>query len=350
MTLDLTALVLAAGKGTRMRSSRPKVLHPLAGRSLIAHVLATAGLLGARSSVVVLSPGMDAVAAEALRVAPGSRIVLQEPQAGTGHAVQVARPALPETGVVLVLYGDTPLVSPQTLQRLLQARAEADAAVAVLGMRPPDPAGYGRLLFDDGGLAALVEERHADAALRQGGICNSGVMAIDAARLGMLVEGLTLHPEKNEYYLTDIVARARDLGWRCTAIEGPHEDGLGINSQEQLAAAEAVLQGRLRGRAMAEGVTLIAPETVHLAADTVIAAEAEIGPYVVLGPGVRIGRGVRVLPFSHLEGVVVEDGARIGPFARLRPGTTVGEAAHVGNFVELKAADLGAGAKVNHLA
>jgi bifunctional UDP-N-acetylglucosamine pyrophosphorylase/glucosamine-1-phosphate N-acetyltransferase len=261
----------------------------------------------------------------------------------------MAREHLPEDGELLVLYGDTPLVTPATLEQLLATRRESDAAVTVLGFRPPDPEGYGRLRFDADGLAAIVEERHAEATLRREGLCNAGIMAFDAARLGALLDALEVKQPKGEYYLTDVVEHARRRGWACSALEGPYEAGLGVNSQDQLAAAEALLQQRLRAQAMAAGVTLVGPETVYFAADTALAAGVEVGPYVVFGPGVRVAGGAQILPFSHLEGVRVEAGARIGPFARLRPGAAIGAGAHVGNFVEVKNATLEVGAKANHL-
>ena len=349
MTAPLTVVLLAAGKGTRMRCERPKVLHPLAGRTLIGHVLHTAAALAPARALVILAPGMDAVAAEVGHGPLPARIAYQEPQLGTGHALLAAREHLPEEGELLVLYGDTPLVSPGTLEELLAARRASDAAVAVLGFRPPDPKGYGRLRFDAEGLAAIVEERHADATLRREGLCNAGIMAFDAARLGALLDALEVKQPKGEYYLTDVVEHARRRGWACAALEGPYEAGLGVNSQDQLAATEALLQQRLRAAAMAAGVTLIGPETVFLAADTVLAAGAEVGPYVVFGPGVEVAAGARILPFSHLERVRIGARAEIGPFARLRPGAAIGEGAKVGNFVEVKNATLEAGAKANHL-
>jgi bifunctional UDP-N-acetylglucosamine pyrophosphorylase/glucosamine-1-phosphate N-acetyltransferase len=349
MAASLTVILLAAGKGTRMRNDRPKVLHALASRPMIAHVLSTAAELAPAHTVVVLAPDMDAVAAEARRGPLPVAIALQAPQLGTGHALMAARADLPQAGEVLVLYGDTPLVTPATLQELLEARRAADAAVAVLGFRPPDPSGYGRLAFDSNGLAAIVEERHANPALRREGACNAGIMAFDAARLRPLLDALEIKQPKGEYYLTDVVERARARGWACTSIEGPYEAGLGINSQTQLAEAEAILQRRLRGAAMAAGVTMTAPETVFLAADTELEAGVEIGPYVVFGPRVAVAAGARILPFCHLEGVLIGPGAEIGPFARIRPGAEIGERAKVGNFVEVKNATLEAGAKANHL-
>jgi bifunctional UDP-N-acetylglucosamine pyrophosphorylase/glucosamine-1-phosphate N-acetyltransferase len=350
MPVPLTVLVLAAGKGTRMKTERPKVLHPLAGRSMIGHVLATAAALEPARTVVVLARDMEAVEAEVARGSIAARIAIQEPQLGTGHALMAARELLPDSGEVLVVYGDTPLITAATLEALLEARREADAAVAVLGMRPPDPSGYGRLAHDGDGLAAIVEERHADETLKREGVCNAGIMALDAARIGPLLDALELRKGKNEYYLTDIVMHARARGWPCVALEGPWLEGIGINSQGQLAEAEALMQGRLRATAMANGVSLTAPETVFLCADTELAEGVEIGPYVVLGPGVAVAERVQILPFCHLEGVRVEPGARIGPFARIRPQSAIGEGAHIGNFVEIKNATVEPGAKANHLA
>ena len=349
MSDSLTVVVLAAGKGTRMKSPRPKVLHRLAGRSMIHHVLAVAAALEPERAVVVLAADMADVAAEVDRGPLPATVVFQEPQLGTGHALLVARERLPAAGEVLVLYGDSPLLTAATLRSLLEARRAAQAAVAVLGMRPPDPGGYGRLAFQGGALAAIVEERHADDGLKQNGLCNAGIMAFEAARLGALLDALELRTPKNEYYLTDAVEHARARGWSCIAIEMPWLEALGVNSQAQLADAERVLQDRLRQAAMAAGVTLIGPETVFLAADTELEEGVEVGPYVVFGPGVRVAQNARILPFCHLEGVTIGAGAQIGPFARFRPHTEVGAGAKVGNFVEVKNARLEAGAKANHL-
>jgi bifunctional UDP-N-acetylglucosamine pyrophosphorylase/glucosamine-1-phosphate N-acetyltransferase len=349
MSRPLSVVVLAAGKGTRMKTGRPKVLHPLAGRAMLGHVLACTARLEPARIAVVLAPDMGAVEEEIGRGALPARIVIQEPQLGTGHALMVAKDALPESGVVLVLYGDTPLITADTLRSLLASRDERDAAVAVLGMRPPDSSGYGRLAFDEEGLAAIVEERHADEDLRRDGICNAGIMAIDAGRLQLLLDRLELRQEKNEYYLTDIVHLARARGWACTAVEGPWFEGVGVNSQMQLAEAEALMQDRLRHAAMAAGVTFTAPGTVFLCHDTELAPGVEVGPYVVFGPGVRVAEGARILPFSHLAGASLAPGVEVGPFARLRPGTEIADGAKIGNFVEVKNGRIEPGAKVNHL-
>ena len=346
---SLTVVVLAAGKGTRMKSGKAKVLHPLAGRTLIGHVIATAGELEPDMAVAVLANGMDDVADEVGRADIPTSIAIQDPPLGTGHALMAAQDGLPAEGDVLVLYGDTPLLTAETLRQLLDERRERDAAVAVFGFRPPDPTGYGRLRFDDEGLAALVEERHADEELKRDGLCNAGIMAMDAARLGTLLGCLELQQPKGEYYLTDIVEHARARGWRCTAIEGPWEEGHGVNSQSQLAEAEAVVQRRLRQAVMDKGVTMPAPETVHLSADTDLAPGVEVQPFVVFGPKVSVAAGAVVKSFSHLEGAHVGKDGQIGPYARLRPGSEIGEGARVGNFVETKNAVLEAGAKANHL-
>jgi bifunctional UDP-N-acetylglucosamine pyrophosphorylase/glucosamine-1-phosphate N-acetyltransferase len=349
MAAPLCVIILAAGKGTRMKNALPKVLHPLAGRTLIDHVLASAGALAPASTIVVLGPGMDDVASVVGRSPLAPTVALQEPQLGTGHALLAAGAALPETGTALVMFGDTPLLTGATLRRLVEAREADDAAVAVLGIHPADPAGYGRLRVEGGRLVEIVEDRHADAALKREAPCNSGVMAFDAARLGMLLEELPLRPEKGEYYLTDAVGLAVARGWPCVAIEGPAEEGLGVNSQAQLAEAAQIVQRRLRERALAEGVIMPAPETVFLAADTEIGPGALIEPHVVFGPGVKVGPGAVIHAFSHLEKAVVAAGAEIGPFARLRPGSEIGEGAKIGNFVETKNTRLAPGAKANHL-
>jgi bifunctional UDP-N-acetylglucosamine pyrophosphorylase/glucosamine-1-phosphate N-acetyltransferase len=350
MASSLSVVVLAAGKGTRMKTARAKVLHSLAGRSMIGHVLATAAALDPVRTIVVLANEMQAVEAEVARGPIAARIAIQEPALGTGHALMAARQDLPDSGEVLVVYGDTPLVTAATLRELLEARRRADAAVAVLGMRPPDPSGYGRLAHDADGLAAIVEERHADETLKREGVCNAGIMALDAARTGPLLDALELREAKNEYYLTDIVMHARARSWPCVAVEGPWIEGIGINSQGQLADAEALMQVRLRAEAMGNGVTFTAPETAFLSVDTELAEGVEIGPYVVLGPGVEVAERAQILPFCHLEGVRIGPGARIGPFARIRPQSTIGESAHIGNFVEIKNATVEPGAKANHLA
>ena len=345
----VSVVILAAGKGTRMRNGIAKVLHPLAGQPLIWHVLRQSRALGCADPVVVLAPGMEEVQAAVERAAPRARIVIQEAALGTGDAVRAAAGAVGATGTLLVLFGDTPLLRPETAASLVTAREGVDAAVSVLGIRPPDPGGYGRLQVEGPELTAIVEERHAGPELLLAGACNAGVMAFAADRLPELLAALPFREGKGEYYLTDTVHLARARGWRCVAVEGPWQDGIGINSQAQLAEAEAVFQARRRAALLAGGVIMQAPDTVFLAADTEIEPGAVIEPYVIFGAGARVERGAVIHAFSHLEGARVASGASVGPFARLRPGTSLGEKARVGNFVELKNAVLEAGAKANHL-
>ena len=344
----VAAVLLAAGKGTRMKTDLPKVLHKLAGRPMIAHVLANLAPLGCERIVVVVGPGMEGVAAA---VKPHPTALQAEPL-GTGHAVLAARAALQGFGGdVLIVYGDCPFISSATIGRLIARRRAADhPAVVVLGMRPADPAQYGRLIVGgDGLLQAIVEYRDADAAQRAITLCNSGVMAIDGARLFGLLDRVGNKNAKGEYYLTDIVAIARADGAACAVVEAPADELIGINSRAELAAAEAILQNRLRAQAMENGATLIDPQTVFLSFDTRLGRDVVIGPNVVLGPGVAVADGAEIKAFSHLEGAQVAGGALVGPFARLRPGTVIGEHAHIGNFVEAKNAQVGPGAKANHL-
>jgi bifunctional UDP-N-acetylglucosamine pyrophosphorylase/glucosamine-1-phosphate N-acetyltransferase len=344
----IAAVVLAAGKGTRMKTALPKVLHPLAGRPMIGHVLGHLKPLGCERIVVVVSPGMEKLAAA---VAPNPAAIQAEPL-GTAHAVLAARSSLAGfSGDVLVVFGDCPFISAETIGRLVaRRRAADDPAVVVLGMRPADPAEYGRLIVGmDGALEAIVEFRDATAAQRAITLCNSGVMAIDGRRLFGLLDRVGNANAKGEYYLTDIVGIARADGAVCAVIEAPAAELIGINSRAELAAAEAILQERLRAQAMEDGATLIDPQTVFFSADTKLGRDVVVGPNVVFGPGVEVGDAVEIKAFCHIEGARVAAHAVIGPFARLRPGTVVGERARIGNFVEAKNATLGAGAKANHL-
>lgn len=344
----IACVILAAGKGTRMKSALPKVLHPLGGKPMVGHVLDAAAALDPDRIIVVVGPGMDSVAKA---VAPHSTVV-QQRQAGTGDALAAALPLLDGfAGDVLVLYGDTPLIRPETLRTMIAARrGGGDPAVVVMGMRPADPGSYGRLLLGaDGGLERIVEFLDAAPQERAVGLCNAGFMAFDGARLPALIAGIGNGNAKGEYYLTDAVAVARGRGWRCAVVEGPVEDALGVNSRVELAGLERIFQGRMRRAAMENGATLLDPDTVYFSADTRLGRDVLVGQNVVFGPGVRVEDGAEIKPFCHFEGVVVKAGAQIGPYARLRPGTVVGEGCHIGNFVELKNTNLGAGAKANHL-
>jgi len=343
--MEKAIIILAAGKGERMRSRLPKVMHPLAGRPMLTHVCAVAGELAPARMVVVIGKDMDAARA----VVPGAQFVVQDPPRGTGHAVACAREALAGfDGDVLILFGADPLITPQTLRRMIDARREA--AVVVLGFRPDDPAHYGRLVIDEAGaLERIVELKDASAAERAIAWCNSGVMAVDGAVLFALIDAIDDNNAGGEYYLTDIVAIARQRGLGCRVVEAGADEVLGVNSREELAQVEAVQQGRLRRAAMAAGATLLDPGSVTFSFDTKLGRDVTVGPHVVFGPGVEVGDEVTIHPFCHLEGVRIAPRASVGPFARLRPGAEIGEAAKIGNFVEIKKAVVEAGAKVSHL-
>jgi bifunctional UDP-N-acetylglucosamine pyrophosphorylase / glucosamine-1-phosphate N-acetyltransferase len=347
-------IVLAAGEGTRMRASRPKVLHAIGGRSLIVHVLAAAGTAGGAHAVVVgPAQGADqqAVVAAVKAAMPGAELFVQGERRGTAHAVLAAKAALARgADDVLVVFADTPLVTPKTLVRLRGAVAQG-AAVAVLGFRPADPTGYGRLIVGpEGVLLAIREEKDATAQECAIGLCNAGLMALRGDTALAILARIGDDNAKREFYLTDAVAIARGLGLATVALETEEDEVRGVNTQAQLAEAEAVLQRRLRAAAHDAGVVMAAPETVHLSADTRLGRDVVIEPYVVFGPGVTVEDGAVIRSFSHLEGATVGRGARVGPFARLRPGARLEADVHVGNFVEVKEARLAAGAKANHLA
>jgi bifunctional UDP-N-acetylglucosamine pyrophosphorylase/glucosamine-1-phosphate N-acetyltransferase len=342
-------IVLAAGEGTRMRSSIPKVLHQVAGGSLLSHVLAAAPSGEGAGVAVVIGPQREDVGAEAKRVRPDAAIVVQAERLGTAHAVLAAREAI-ERGAddVLVVFGDTPLISAATLARM-QEPLKAGAAVVVLGFRAADPTGYGRLLTKNGELVAIREQNDASAAERLIDLCNAGVMAFDGRTALQILDAIGNANSKSEYYLTDAVGIARDKGLRAVTIETSEDEVRGINTKAQLAEAEAVLQTRLRQAALEAGVTMTAPESVYLSADTSFGKDVTIEPFVVIGPGVTIADGAVIHSFSHIVEATIGKKASVGPYARLRPGTSLGEGAKIGNFVETKNAVLDAGAKVNHL-
>ncbi|MEO0399257.1 MAG: bifunctional UDP-N-acetylglucosamine diphosphorylase/glucosamine-1-phosphate N-acetyltransferase GlmU [Pseudomonadota bacterium] len=346
----LAAIVLAAGHGTRMKSETPKVLHAIAGRSMLAHVMAAADALSPVRCAVVIGDHAPSVGDAARSIDPEVFIGVQAPPRGTGDAVMKAEPVLDGfEGVVLVLYADTPFVRPKTLAAMA-AEIEAGAGVAVLGFRPADPGAYGRLkCAPDGALEAIVEAKDATPDELAISLVNSGVMAFEAGFLRCGLPQLSPENAKNEYYLTDLVAIARAEGLRAAVVEAAPDEVMGVNARDELAAAEAVYQSRRRAAAMADGVTLIDPETVYFSYDTDIAADVVIEPNVYFGPGVRVEAGVRIKAFSHIEGASIGAGAQIGPFARLRPGADLSADVKVGNFVEIKKAALGPGAKVSHL-
>lgn len=333
-----------------MRSSRPKVLHPLAGRSLLAHVLAAVDSAPGAATAVVIAPEQEAVAAEVGRLAPTARVFVQSERRGTAHAVLAARAAIAEGfDDILVVFTDTPLVRRKTLERLRAAIAEG-AAVAALGFRAADPTGYGRLVIQSGELVTIREDKDTSPEEREIAFCNAGLMALDGRLALRILEAIGDRNAKREYYLSDAVEIARKMGLKTVALEAEEDEVRGINTRAQLAEAEAALQQRLRAAALEAGVSMIAPETVFLAADTVLGRDVTIEPNVVFGLGVVVEEGAVIHAFSHLEGAHVGKGASVGPFARLRPGTQIGAKAKIGNFVEVKASVIEAGAKANHLA
>jgi bifunctional UDP-N-acetylglucosamine pyrophosphorylase/glucosamine-1-phosphate N-acetyltransferase len=341
--------VLAAGEGTRMRAARPKVLHDIGGEPMLARVLRATMQAGSARVVVVVGPQQSAVADEAKRIVPSAEIFEQRERLGTAHAVLAAKAAIAKgADDVLVLFGDTPLIRAEVLARLRAALADG-AAVAVLGFRPADPTGYGRLLTKGGELIAVKEERDASAEERKIALCNGGLMALAGDTALAILQAIGNANAKHEYYLTDAVAIARGMGLRAVAIDAEEDDVRGINTKAQLAEANAVLQQRLRAAAMEAGVTLVAPETIFLSADTKFGNDVTVEPYVVFGPGVIVEDGATIRSFSHIEGAHIGKSARVGPYARLRPGAELGADVHIGNFVEVKAATIAAGAKANHL-
>jgi bifunctional UDP-N-acetylglucosamine pyrophosphorylase/glucosamine-1-phosphate N-acetyltransferase len=342
-------IVLAAGEGTRMQSSLPKVLHPVAGQSLLAHVLEAAPQGPGAALAVVIGPDHQAVAGEVKRVRPDAVTFIQRERLGTAHAVLAARDALARgADDLLVVFGDTPLISAETFQRL-RAPLKNGAALAVLGFRAADPTGYGRLLVEGDRLVAIREQADATPAERAIKLCNAGVMAFDGRRALQIIEKIGNANSKSEYYLTDAVAIIRQLGLEAVVIETSEDEVRGINTKAQLAEAEQVMQARLRKAALDAGVTMIAPDTVYLAADTTFGSDVTIEPFVVIGPGVSISDGAVIHSFSHIVQASIGKKALVGPYARLRPGTSLGDGAKIGNFVEVKASTLEAGVKVNHL-
>ncbi|MFN4100931.1 MAG: bifunctional UDP-N-acetylglucosamine diphosphorylase/glucosamine-1-phosphate N-acetyltransferase GlmU, partial [Pararhodobacter sp.] len=346
--MSVSLVILAAGQGSRMNSDLPKVLHPLGGAPLLVHAMRAGSVLGPERVVVVTGHGAEAVAKAAKAEDPEVLIAHQSEQLGTAHAVAQARPALEGFGGdAVVLYGDTPFVRGETLERMQAAREQH--AVVVLGFDAADPGRYGRLVMQGEQLARIVEFKDATPAEQAITLCNSGVVCADAMVLFQLIDGVGSENSAGEFYLTDIVAIARQKGLSVGVVRCDEAETLGINTRAELAAAEAALQTRLRAEAFDNGVTLIAPETIHFAFDTHLGRDAVVGPNVVFGPGVTVESGATIRAFSHLEGCHVSRGATVGPFARLRPDAYLAEDVHVGNFVEIKNANLDEGVKVNHL-
>ena len=343
------AIVLAAGAGARMHSNRPKVLHPIANRPMISHLLETVSELASERTIVVIGPDMEAVEEQ---VAP-IPTVEQNQRLGTGHAVLTTFDAMEDfSGDVLILYGDTPLLTASTVNKMLAERRRSDSPeIVILGFRPDDPGEYGRLLTDpNGNLDGIVEHMDATPSQRNISLCNAGIMVVDSTVLFTLVKKVKNNNSKREYYLTDIVDIAKKSGLSCAVVEATSSsEVMGVNTRAQLAAAEKAMQARLRAKALDDGVTMIDPETVWLSSDTKFGHDVVLEPNVFFGPAVSIGDYVHVKAFCHIEGADIESGAIIGPFARLRPGTELKEGVQIGNFVEIKEALIEQNAKINHL-
>jgi bifunctional UDP-N-acetylglucosamine pyrophosphorylase/glucosamine-1-phosphate N-acetyltransferase len=344
------AVILAAGQGTRMKSPTPKVLHKVGGRAMLDRAIDAAVELGCDRIVVVVGAHSPQVGEHVARRLGPEAIAVQDPPLGTGHAVLAARGALEGfSGDVVVTYADCPLLSAAAIEPLFDLH-DTGADLAVLGFEAKDPSAYGRLILgQDGDLRRIVEAKDATDEERAVRACNSGVLAADASLLFDLLSHVGNANAKGEYYLTDVVGLAVDRGLLALTTFAPEDAVLGVNAQAELAAAEAAFQAQRRAALMTDGVTMSAPDTVHLAYDTQIEGGAVIEPYVVFGPGVTVRAGAVIRAFSHLEGAVVRPGAIVGPYARLRPGADIGERAHIGNFVEVKNVAVGEGAKANHL-
>lgn len=346
---EIAAIILAAGKGTRMKSTLHKVLHPIAGRPMLMHLMDAVDALKPAHKVVVVGDRADQLE----RALAGSAITaVQQPQLGTAHAVQQAQTALAGfDGDVLVLYGDVPFVRAETMQSMIdRLHGDDSPAAVVLGFSPADPLQYGRVIADNGRIVKMVEFKDASEQERACPLCNSGLMAVRAKDLFALLARVSNENAQGEYYLPDIVNIAQADGRTCAVVETNSADEVaGINSRAELAAAEAQWQDFRRDEAMAEGASLKAPETVFFSWDTKLGRDVTVEPNVVFGPGVSVANGVTIRAFSHLEGAMLGEGAEIGPYARLRPGAVLEEGAKIGNFVEVKNARLGKGAKANHL-
>jgi len=346
--MSISLIVLAAGMGSRMNSDLPKVLHKIAGAPLVVHAMKAGQTLEPVKTVVVTGHGADLVEKAVKSFDPDAQVVLQQEQLGTAHAVAQARDALSGVeGDAIVLYGDTPFIRPETIEAMIEARKTH--AVVVLGFDAADPGRYGRLIAKGDDLEAIVEFKDASESQRAITLCNSGVIAADAATLFDLIDAVGNDNASSEYYLTDIVAIARTRGLTCAVVRCDEAETLGVNTRTQLAEAEMAFQARARASVLEDGVTLYEPQTVYFAHDTVVGRDTVIEPNVVFGPDVTIESGTTIRAFSHLEGCHVSRGATVGPFARLRPGAELSENVHIGNFVEIKNAVIDEGAKVNHL-
>ena len=347
---DIALIVLAAGKGTRMKSAIPKVMHKVAGRSLLGHVLAAASELKPKQTVVVVGPDMEAVGAEAQRFLPNCTLAVQSERKGTAHAVSMAKAGLVRfSGTILVLYADVPLISAASIIALA-AKIDSVMPAAILGFEAANPHGYGRLLPNPkGGISAIREELDATPAEKAITLCNSGIIAAQADVLWKYLALIKDENAKKEFYLTDLIELLAKPGAGVGLVTCSEAEVAGVNDRLQLAAIEATLQVQYRRKAMLGGATLVDPDTVYFSADTRIGTDVVIEPNVFFGIGVTVGDNVQIFANSHIEGTSIGNGAKIGPFARLRPGAEIGDDAHIGNFVEIKKAVIGKGAKANHL-
>ena len=345
--MNRAAIILAAGQGTRMKSQTPKVLHKVAGLPMLGHVIVGLKAAGVSRIVVVIAPGADAVRDYAH--AQGCQSAVQEKQLGTGHAAAAAGETLKDfDGELVIAYGDMPLMTASTFEASFKARGEG---LAIVAFRAADPGAYGRVIVNgDGSLDRIVEFKDANDVERKTDLCNAGVLAADAKKFFAWAKNLDNKNAQGEFYLTDVPALAKRDGAVCAVATVSEDDALGVNSRAELAEAERRMQDRLRAKALAAGVGMIAPETVFLSHDTVLEADVAIEPFVVFGPKVRVASGAQIKSHCHLEEAEVASDAVIGPFARLRPGASIGEGAHIGNFVEVKNSKIGAGTKANHLA
>lgn len=349
MSQSLAVIVLAAGKGTRMKSDLHKVLHPIAGHPMLLHLLGSIGAVGVARTVIVAGDRREQI--EAALAGTGSEVVVQEPQLGTAHAALQAKAALADfSGLVLVCFGDVPFLAASTVRRLCDALSSG-AKVAVLGFRPDDTAAYGRIIADyDGTVRKMVEHNDASQEERAVNLCNSGVIVAHSDDMWRLLEAVGNDNAAGEYYLPDVATNAIAEGARVVVVETDEAEVMGINSRSELAEAEARWQQRRRRQAMDDGASLVAPETVWFAWDTKLGRDVLVEPNVVFGPGVSVADGVKIRGFCHIEGARLATGVEVGPYARLRPGAVLEEKAKVGNFVEVKKATMGKGAKANHLA
>jgi bifunctional UDP-N-acetylglucosamine pyrophosphorylase/glucosamine-1-phosphate N-acetyltransferase len=350
---NIAAVILAAGKGTRMKSTKHKVLHEIAAKPMLFHLMDTVQSLGCDQQVLIVGSGREQLENAVANTDYKAKFAVQEEQLGTGHAVMMAHDALTDfSGDVIILFGDTPFIPLDVMQKMLDVKNTSgeQPGIVVLGFEAVDPGRYGRLLLAaDGSLERIVEYKDANEDERAITLCNSGMMVVDGDKLFDWLDSLSNDNAAGEYYLTDLVERARTGGVKTAVVTASESDVMGVNSRADLAAAEVAFQNKRRSDMMDAGVTLIDPETIYFASDTKIANDVVIEPNVYFGPGVTVNTGARIKAFSHLEGAVVGDGASVGPYARLRPGADIGAKAKIGNFVEVKKAQLGQGAKVSHL-